>query len=52
MKKPKLRVPVAKPSRRHKSAKDYDRKTSKNAIDKSLKEEYNIKYETKKTSRW
>lgn len=30
MKKPKQRIPVAKPSKRHKSEKDYDRK--KNSI--------------------
>ncbi len=36
MKKPKLRIPIAKPSQRHKTVKDYDRKLTKKEIDKAM----------------
>lgn len=38
MKKPKLRIPVAKPGSRHKSKKDYDRKDEVKKLKKELKE--------------
>lgn len=37
-KKPKPRIKVAPPSKRHKSARDYDRKELKNELNKSIKE--------------
>jgi uncharacterized protein (UPF0335 family) len=38
MKKPKLRIPVAKPGSRHKSKKDYDRKDEVKKLRKELKQ--------------